>query len=108
MLGELRNTDPAGVEIGAALKNIIAIGAGICQGLGLGNNSIAALITRGLAEITRLAVAMGGQQRTLAGLGTGEKLRLHPQVPGRDRSRVRGGLRGAAGGAGLAFTSQQA
>jgi glycerol-3-phosphate dehydrogenase (NAD(P)+) len=62
------NDDPAGVEIGAALKNIIAIGAGICQGLGLGNNSIAALITRGLAEITRLAVAMGGQSRTLSGL----------------------------------------
>jgi len=62
------NDDPAGVEIGAALKNTIAIGAGICQGLGLGNNSIAALITRGLAEITRLAVAMGGQPRTLSGL----------------------------------------
>jgi glycerol-3-phosphate dehydrogenase (NAD(P)+) len=62
------NDDPVGVEIGAALKNSIAIGAGICQGLGLGNNSIAALITRGLAEITRLAVALGGQPRTLAGL----------------------------------------
>jgi len=62
------NHDPTGVEIGAALKNTIAIGAGICQGLGLGNNSIAALITRGLAEITRLAVAMGGQPRTLSGL----------------------------------------
>jgi glycerol-3-phosphate dehydrogenase (NAD(P)+) len=62
------NDDPAGVEMGAALKNTIAIGAGICQGLGLGNNSIAALITRGLAEITRLAVAMGGQARTLSGL----------------------------------------
>ena len=62
------NTDPIGVEIGAALKNIIAIGAGICQGMGLGNNSLAALITRGLAEITRLAVAMGGQPKTLAGL----------------------------------------
>lgn len=62
------NDDPAGVEIGAALKNTIAIGAGICQGLGLGNNSAAALITRGLAEITRLAVAMGGRPRTLAGL----------------------------------------
>lgn len=60
--------DPVGVEIGAALKNIIAIGAGICQGMGLGSNSMAALITRGLAEITRLAVAMGGQPRTLAGL----------------------------------------
>jgi glycerol-3-phosphate dehydrogenase (NAD(P)+) len=62
------NDDPVGVEIAAALKNTIAIGAGICQGLGLGNNSIAALITRGLAEITRLAVAMGGHPRTLAGL----------------------------------------
>jgi glycerol-3-phosphate dehydrogenase (NAD(P)+) len=62
------NDDPTGVEIGAALKNVIAIGAGICQGLGLGNNSIAALITRGLAEITRLAVAMGGRPSTLAGL----------------------------------------
>ena len=62
------NADPVGVEIGAALKNIIAIGAGICQGMGLGNNSIAALITRGLAEITRLAVALGGQPQTLAGL----------------------------------------
>lgn len=62
------NDDPAGVEIGAALKNIIAIGAGICQGLGLGNNALAALITRGLAEITRLAVAMGGRPQTLAGL----------------------------------------
>jgi glycerol-3-phosphate dehydrogenase (NAD(P)+) len=62
------NDDPVGVELGAALKNIIAIGAGICDGLGLGNNSIAALITRGLAEITRLAVALGGRPRTLSGL----------------------------------------
>jgi glycerol-3-phosphate dehydrogenase (NAD(P)+) len=62
------NDDPVGVELGAALKNIIAIGAGICDGLGLGSNSIAALITRGLAEITRLAVAMGGRPRTLSGL----------------------------------------
>jgi glycerol-3-phosphate dehydrogenase (NAD(P)+) len=53
---------------GAALKNVIAIGAGVCQGLGLGNNTLAALITRGLAEITRLAVAMGGKPNTLAGL----------------------------------------
>ncbi len=63
-----RSQDPIGVEIGAALKNVIAIGAGICHGLGLGNNSLAALITRGLAEITRLAVAMGGRPQTLAGL----------------------------------------
>jgi len=62
------NSDPIGVEIGAALKNVIAIAAGVCQGLGLGSNSRAALITRGLAEITRLAVAMGANPLTLAGL----------------------------------------
>ncbi len=62
------NSDVIGVEIGAALKNVIAIGAGICEGLGLGSNALAALITRGLAEISRLAVAMGGKPRTLAGL----------------------------------------
>jgi glycerol-3-phosphate dehydrogenase (NAD(P)+) len=62
------NHDPVGVELGAALKNIVAIGAGICDGLGLGSNSMAALITRGLAEITRLAIALGGRPKTLAGL----------------------------------------
>jgi glycerol-3-phosphate dehydrogenase (NAD(P)+) len=62
------NSDPTGVEVGAALKNVIAIAAGVCQGLGLGSNTQAALITRGLVEITRLAVAMGGQPKTLAGL----------------------------------------
>lgn len=62
------NSDQTGVELGGALKNIIAIGAGICQGLGLGNNTIAALITRGLAEITRLAVAAGAEAKTLSGL----------------------------------------
>lgn len=62
------NTDPVGVELAASLKNVIALGAGVCTGLGLGNNTIAALITRGLAEITRLAVALGGEPRTLAGL----------------------------------------
>lgn len=62
------NEDVIGVELGAALKNVIAIGAGVCHGLGLGNNTMAALITRGLAEITRLAVAMGAKQRTLSGL----------------------------------------
>ena len=62
------NDDPVGVELGAALKNIIAIGAGICDGLGLGSNAIAALITRGLAEITRLAIALGGRPQTLSGL----------------------------------------
>ncbi len=63
-----RNADPVGVELGAALKNVMAIGAGVCQGLGLGSNTIAALITRGLAEMTRLAIALGGQPATLAGL----------------------------------------
>lgn len=62
------STDVVGVEVGAALKNIIAIGAGICRGLGLGSNSAAALITRGLAEITRLALKLGGDPRTLSGL----------------------------------------
>lgn len=62
------NDDPAGVELGAALKNVIAIAAGACQELGLGSNALAALITRGLAEITRLAVAAGGKPLTLAGL----------------------------------------
>lgn len=62
------NSDPIGVELGAALKNVIAIGAGVCQGLGLGSNTRAALITRGLAEISRLALAMGGRPETLAGL----------------------------------------
>ncbi|MGA2132136.1 MAG: NAD(P)H-dependent glycerol-3-phosphate dehydrogenase [Bryobacteraceae bacterium] len=60
--------DPAGVEVGGAVKNVVAIGAGVCHGLGLGSNTQAALITRGLAEITRLAVALGGRPRTLAGL----------------------------------------
>jgi glycerol-3-phosphate dehydrogenase (NAD(P)+) len=60
--------DVVGVEVGAALKNVIAIGAGICHGLGLGGNSVAALVTRGLAELTRLAVALGGEAKTLAGL----------------------------------------
>ena len=62
------NNDPIGVETGAALKNVIAIAAGVCQGLGLGANTSAALVTRGLAEITRLAVAAGGRARTLSGL----------------------------------------
>ena len=60
--------DVVGVEIGGALKNIIAIAAGVVEGLGLGHNALAALITRGLAELTRLACAAGGRRETLAGL----------------------------------------
>ena len=62
------NSDVIGVELGGALKNIIAIAAGICDGLGFGHNSVAALITRGLAEMTRLVVACGGRAETMAGL----------------------------------------
>ena len=62
------NSDVVGVELGGALKNIIAIAAGICDGLGLGHNSVAALITRGLAEMTRLVVACGGRSETMSGL----------------------------------------
>jgi len=62
------NDDVIGVELSGALKNIIAIAAGVCAGLGLGHNSAAALITRGLAEIARLVVACGGRLDTMAGL----------------------------------------
>jgi glycerol-3-phosphate dehydrogenase (NAD(P)+) len=61
-------SDVIGVEIGAALKNVIAIAAGVVEGLGLGHNALAGLITRGLAEISRLARAAGGRPETLAGL----------------------------------------
>jgi len=67
------STDVIGVELGGALKNVIAIAAGVAAGVGLGHNSTAALITRGIAEITRLAVACGGRRETLAGLsGVGD------------------------------------
>jgi glycerol-3-phosphate dehydrogenase (NAD(P)+) len=67
------STDIIGVELGGALKNVIAIAAGVAAGVGLGHNSAAALITRGIAEITRLAVACGGRRETLAGLsGVGD------------------------------------
>jgi glycerol-3-phosphate dehydrogenase (NAD(P)+) len=63
-----RNEDVIGVELGGALKNVIAIAAGVCHGLNFGHNSIAALITRGLAEMTRLIIACGGRQKTMSGL----------------------------------------
>ncbi len=62
------SSDLIGVELGGALKNVIAIAAGITSGMGLGSNSTAGLITRGIAEMTRLAVACGGRRETLAGL----------------------------------------
>jgi glycerol-3-phosphate dehydrogenase (NAD(P)+) len=60
--------DVIGVEMGGAMKNVIAIAAGVAEGLGLGHNALAGLITRGLAELTRLACAAGGKRETLAGL----------------------------------------
>ena len=60
--------DVVGVEMGGAMKNVIAIAAGVVEGLDLGHNALAALITRGLAEVTRLACAAGGRRETLAGL----------------------------------------
>jgi glycerol-3-phosphate dehydrogenase (NAD(P)+) len=62
------SSDVVGVEIGGAMKNVIAIAAGVVEGLGLGHNALAALITRGLAEITRLACEAGGRRETMAGL----------------------------------------
>lgn len=62
------SADVVGVELGGSLKNIIAIAAGVVEGLGLGHNALAALMTRGLAELSRLAVAAGAQRETLAGL----------------------------------------
>lgn len=62
------STDIVGVEVGGAVKNVLAIGAGISDGLGFGANTRVALITRGLVEMQRLAVALGGQQETLMGL----------------------------------------
>lgn len=62
------NEDVLGVELAGAMKNVIAIAAGVCQGLGLGSNPLAALITRGLAEMSRLAAALGAQPETLTGL----------------------------------------
>jgi glycerol-3-phosphate dehydrogenase (NAD(P)+) len=62
------NDDVLGVELAGAMKNVMAIAAGVCQGIGLGSNPLAALITRGLAEMTRLAVALGARQETFSGL----------------------------------------
>ena len=68
MLRTYRNNDIKGVELGGSMKNVIAIAAGICDGIGYGDNSKAALITRGMTEITRLGTTMGAQRKTFNGL----------------------------------------
>lgn len=79
-------SDVVGVEIGGALKNVIAIAAGLVEGLGLGHNALAGLITRGLAEISRLACAAGAQRETLAGLtGLGDLVLTCTSGPSRNR-----------------------
>lgn len=81
------NDDIVGVELGGAVKNVIALAAGVCAGLGLGTNTIAALITRGLSEMTRLAVAIGGRRDTLAGLaGLGDLVLTATGTLSRNRS----------------------
>jgi glycerol-3-phosphate dehydrogenase (NAD(P)+) len=81
------NDDVIGTEIAGAVKNVIAIAAGICTGLELGTNAVAALVTRGLAEMTRLAVALGGRRETLAGLaGVGDLILTATGELSRNRS----------------------
>jgi glycerol-3-phosphate dehydrogenase (NAD(P)+) len=80
------NPDMLGVELGAAMKNVIAIASGICDGLKFGDNSKAALITRGLAEISRLGVVMGAQKNTFSGLtGLGDLITTCISPYGRNR-----------------------
>jgi glycerol-3-phosphate dehydrogenase (NAD(P)+) len=81
------NDDVIGTEIAGAVKNVIAIAAGVCTGLGLGTNTMAALVTRGLAEMTRLAVALGGRRDTLSGLaGMGDLILTATGALSRNRS----------------------
>jgi glycerol-3-phosphate dehydrogenase (NAD(P)+) len=109
------NDDTVGVELGGAVKNVIAIAAGACAGLGLGANTIAALVTRGLAEMTRLAMALGGRRDTLAGLaGLGDLVLTATANLSRNRSvgvelgkgrplaEILGGMRMVAEGVGTA------
>ena len=81
------NDDIPGVELGGALKNVIALASGVVHGLNLGNNAAAAVITRGIAEITRLAIACGGHRQTLAGLsGIGDLVLTCTGTLSRNRS----------------------
>jgi len=94
--GRLRvyhSTELAGVEIGGAVKNVMAIAVGIADGLGLGQNARAALITRGLAEITRLGVALGGKAETFMGLaGAGDLILTATGDLSRNRRAARAGV----------------
>lgn len=81
------NPDVVGCELGGALKNVIAVAAGMAVGLGTGDNTLAAVITRGLSEISRLGVAMGGQRQTFAGLaGMGDLMATCMSPQSRNRS----------------------
>jgi glycerol-3-phosphate dehydrogenase (NAD(P)+) len=87
MLRLYTNDDVVGTEIAGAVKNVIAIAAGVSTGLGLGTNTMAALVTRGLAEMTRVAVALGGRRETLAGLaGLGDLILTSTGALSRNRS----------------------
>lgn len=78
--------DTVGIELGAALKNVIALCAGICDGMGLGDNSKALLITRGLSEMARLGIALGGRKETFAGLaGVGDLIVTCTSMHSRNR-----------------------
>jgi glycerol-3-phosphate dehydrogenase (NAD(P)+) len=114
------NHDVIGCELGGALKNVVAIATGIAQGLGVGDNTRAAVVSRGLAEVTRLGVAMGGEAVTFAGLaGMGDLIAtcmsplsrnrtLGEQLgAGRTLAEITGATRTVAEGIGTAFTVQE-
>jgi glycerol-3-phosphate dehydrogenase (NAD(P)+) len=114
------NHDVIGCELGGALKNVVAIATGIAQGLSVGDNTRAAVITRGLAELTRLGVAMGGEAHTLAGLaGMGDLIATCMSPLSRNRTlgeqlgagksleEVLSGTRTVAEGVGTAFTAHE-
>ena len=87
------NEDLIGIELGGALKNVIALAAGIVEGIGYGDNTMAALITRGMTEIARLGIAMGGKPSTFAGL-TGIGDLIVTCTSGHSRNRRAGELLG--------------
>src|SRR6266581_1351571 len=111
------NDDVIGCELGGALKNVVAIATGIAQGLGVGDNTRAAVVCRGLAEVTRLGVAMGGEAATFAGLaGMGDLIATCMSPMSRNRTlgeqlgagktleEILGATRTVAEGVGTAFT----